>query len=156
MSRYRIELLAKHRRNDFSSGSPELDGYLLERASQDMRRRVASCFVAVDDANAITGFYTVAATSVALEKLPVEWGKRLPRYPAVPAVLLGRLAVAEIYQGNGLGGLLVADAMLRATQSEVMAHALVVDAKDERATRFYGHLGFEQMDDAGRRLIRRL
>ena len=156
MSHYRIDLLAKHNREKFTCGSPELDRYLRERATQDMRRRIASCFVAVDDADGIAGFYTLAATSVALEKLPAEWSKRLPRYPAVPAVLLGRLAVANNYQGKGLGGILVADAMLRVAQSEIMAHALVVDAKDESATRFYGHLGFEHMEDQGRRLIRRL
>ena len=156
MSRYRIELLSRQSRDDFVCGSPELDRYLRERAMQDMRRRVASCFVAVDDADGIAGFYTIAATSVALELLPAEWEKRLPRYPAVPAVLLGRLAVASAHHGKGLGGLLVADALLRAAQSEIMAHALVVSAKDENAVRFYGHLGFEHMDDDGRKLIRRL
>ena len=156
MSRYRIELLARHKRDNFACGSPELDLYLRERAAQDMRRRVASCFVAVDGANGIAGFYTIAATSIALELLSAEWEKRLPRYPAVPAVLLGRLAVGSAHQGEGLGGLLVADALLRAAQSEVMAHALVVSAKNESTSRFYGHLGFEEIDDDGRRLICRL
>lgn len=156
MRRYRIELLGKHQRDSFTCGAPDLDRYLCERATQDMRRRVAACFVAVDDDEGIVGFYTIAATSVALERLPAEWRKHLPRYPVVPAVLLGRLAMASSQQGRGLGGLLVADAMKRAVQSEIMAHAMVVDAKDQAAARFYGHLGFERIDDAGRRLIRRL
>jgi GNAT superfamily N-acetyltransferase len=156
MSRYRIELLAKHNRDGFICGSTELDRYLRERATQDMRRRVASCFVAVDDDDAIAGFYTIAATSLALDQLPAGWSKRLPRYPVMPAVLLGRLAVADTHRGRGLGGLLVADAILRAARSEVMAHALVVDAKDQSAAEFYRHLGFEYVDDDGRRLIRAL
>lgn len=156
MSRCRIGLLAGHQRDSFTCGSTDLDRYLRERALQDMRRRVASCFVAVDDGGEIVGFYTLSATSVALEQLPAEWSKHLPRYPVVPAVLLGRLGVASTHQSRGLGGVLVADAMKRAVQSEIMAHAMVVDAKDPAASRFYGHLGFEHIDDAGRRLIRRL
>ena len=156
MSQYRIELLAKQDRKAFVSGTPELDTYLRTRASQDMRRRVASCFVAVDDLNAIAGFYTLAATSLVFDGLDADHARRLPRYPAIPAVLLGRLAVGLNHRGNGLGGALVADALLRATRSEVMAYAMVVDAKDEPVARFYTHLGFERLGDDKRRLIRAL
>ncbi len=156
MSQYRIELLGKHARGQFECGSPDLDNYLQERASQDMRRRVASCFVALDDTGAVAGYYTLAATSLVLDQLSHERAKRLPRYPAVPAVLLGRLAVALTHQGHRLGGALVADALMRAARSEVMAYALVVDAKDEAAARFYSHLGFERLGDDPRRLIRGL
>ena len=143
-------------RKAFASGSPELDDYLRTRASQDMRRRVTSCFVAVDVADAVAGFYTLAATSLVLDELSADHAIRLPHYPAIPAVLLGRLAVALSHQGKRLGGALVADALLRATRSEVMAYAMVVDAKDEPAARFYAHLGFERLGDDKRRLIRAL
>ena len=164
MSHYRIELLARHKRDNFACGSPELDSYLRERAAQDMRRRVASCFVALDDsgddsgddAGAIAGYYTLAATSLVLDQLADERAKRLPRYPAIPAVLLGRLAVALTHQGKRLGGALVADALLRASRSEVMAYAMVVDAKDESAARFYADLGSERLGDDRRRLLRAL
>ena len=153
---YRIELLAAHDRSAFASGSDALDRYLQQQAKQDMRRRVASCFVAVDVAGAIAGFYTIAASSLVLDLLPAEQAKRLPRYPTVPAVLLGRLAVAHAHQGKRLGGALVADAILRATRAEVMAYAMIVDAKDETAVRFYQHLGFERLGDNQRRLVRAL
>ena len=143
-------------RKAFASGSPELDDYLRTRASQDMRRRVSSSFVAVDDDKIVAGFYTIAATSLVLDGLSVDHAIRLPRYPAIPAVLLGQLAVALTHQGKRLGGALVADALLRATRSEVMAYAMVVDAKDEPAARFYAHLGFEWLGDDKRRLIRAL
>ena len=156
MTRYRIELLAKHDRTNFACGSPELDSYLRERASQDMRRRVASCFVALDDRDTIAGYYTLAATSLLFDQLPEERAKRLPRYPAVPAVLLGRLAIALRHQGKRLGGALVADALQRASRSDVMAYAMVVDAKDMAAEGFYAHLGFESLADQPRRLIRAL
>ena len=156
MSQYRIELLRGQDRKAFASGSPELDDYLRTRASQDMRRRVASCFVAMDNTNVVAGFYTLAATSLVLDGLSADHAKRLPRYPTVPAVLLGRLAVALNHQGKRLGGALVADALLRASRSEVMAYAMVVDAKDEPAARFYEYLGFERLADDDRRLVRAL
>ncbi len=153
---YRIELLDTHDRAAFHSGSEPLDRYLRERAKQDMRRRVASCFVALDEANAIAGFYTIAASSIVLDRLPPESIRRLPRYPVVPAVLLGRLAVAQSHQGRRLGAALVADALLRATRAEIMAYAMIVDAKDDAAVRFYEYLGFARLADDGQRLIRAL
>ena len=156
MSAYRIELLGAQDRSAFVSGSDALDRYLREQAKQDMRRRVASCFVAVDHDGIVAGYYTIAATSLILDKLSPERAKRLPRYPSIPAVLLGRLAVAQAHQGKRLGGALVADALLRATRAEVMAYAMVVDAKDEQAVRFYEHLGFERLGGDPRKLIRSL
>ena len=153
---YRIQLLGTHDRAAFASGSKALDRYLQQQAKQDMRRRVASCFVAVDAGGEIAGFYTIAAPSLVLDLLPAEQAKRLPRYPTVPAVLIGRLAVAKAHQGKRLGGALVADAILRATRAEVMAYAMIVDAKDDAAVGFYEHLGFARLRDDQRRLIRAL
>lgn len=156
MSQYRIERLDRHDRSRFDCGSPELDRYLRERAMQDMRRRVTSCFVAVDQDEEVAGFFTLAATSLPVDQLSAERAKRLPRYPVVPAVLLGRLAVALAHQGRQLGGALVADAILRASRSEAMAYAMIVDAKDDSAARFYAHLGFERLGDDTRRQLRSL
>ncbi len=153
---YRIELLSTQDRSAFASGSEALDRYLQQQAKQDMRRRVASCFVAVDATGAIAGFYTIASSSLVLDLLPAEQAKRLPRYPTIPAVLLGRLAVAQSHQGKRLGGALVADALLRATRAEIMAYAMIVDAKDDAAVRFYQHLDFTRLVDDQRRLIRSL
>ena len=157
MSGYRVESLGKsHDRKAFVCGSVPLEHYFRELATQDMRRRLAFCFVAVADDGVVAGFYTLAATSVALDGLPAERVKQLPRYPSIPAVLLGRLAVATAHQSKGLGGALVADALLRVGRSEVTGHLMVVDAKDETAVRFYERLGFERLPDGAARLVRRL
>jgi hypothetical protein len=66
----------------------------------------------------------------------------MPRYPNVPAVRMGRLAVDQNFKGQGLGAALLADALRRATTAEIAAYALVVDAKDLAAAEFYAHHGF--------------
>jgi GNAT superfamily N-acetyltransferase len=111
------------------------------------------CFVAVDAVtDEVAGFYTLTATSIELAALAPEITKKLPRYPLVPAALLGRLAVARAYQGHGLGGILVGDALLRTARAELGVFALLVDAKDENARRFYEHHGFTLLPGKVRRL----
>jgi GNAT superfamily N-acetyltransferase len=141
-----------HDRDAFVCGSDVLDRYLRERASQDVRRRVAGCFVAVADDGKIVGYYTLAATSVSLDALPLELSKRLPRYAAVPAMLMGRLAIALSHQGKRLGSALILDAVTRIDRLGVGAFALVVDAKDDRAKMFYETNGFVSLPDEERRL----
>jgi GNAT superfamily N-acetyltransferase len=139
-----IELLSGHDRSAFASGAAPLDRYLREQASQDARRLVANCFVAIEPGtNVIAGYYTLAATSVRAGDLPDEIVRRLPRYPLLPAALVGRLAVDQRFQGLGLGSVLLADAALRAFKGDVKAFALIVEAKDANAVGFYRHNGFQ-------------
>ncbi|MDR1854064.1 MAG: GNAT family N-acetyltransferase [Azoarcus sp.] len=133
---------ATHDRAVFSCGAPALDRYLREQATQDIRRRAASCFVALSQETRIAGYYTVSSAGVALVDLPDATRKRLPRYPVVPAVRMGRLAVDQSFQGQRLGGTLLVDAMRRAARSEIAAAVMVVDAKDAHAADFYRHHGF--------------
>jgi GNAT superfamily N-acetyltransferase len=151
---FRIEPLSRdHDRPGFVSGSHALDRYFREQASQDIKRRIATCFVAVSvTAREVAGYYTLTAASVALDALAPEIAKRLPRHPVVPAVLLGRLAVARHYQGQGLGGILLADALTRTARAELGVFAMVVDAKDNAAQRFYEHYGFTLLPGEMRRL----
>ncbi|MPQ67809.1 MULTISPECIES: GNAT family N-acetyltransferase [unclassified Pseudomonas] len=139
---------AAHDRTTFSSGSAPLDRYVREQVTQDVRRRVAACFVAVADDQRIAGYYTLASASLLLADLPANVGKKLPRYPTVPAVRMGRLAVDQAFKGHGLGGALLADALDRAARSEIAAYALMVDAKDEGAAAFYRHHGFIPLPDS--------
>jgi GNAT superfamily N-acetyltransferase len=138
---------AEHDRTTFSCGSPPLDRYLQQQVTQDIRRRVTACFVALASEQHIAGYYTLASASLLLADLPVSVSKKLPRYPTVPAVRMGRLAVDQAYKGQGLGGALLADALDRAARSEIVAYALIVDAKDESAAAFYRHHGFIALPD---------
>lgn len=139
---------APHDRAGFHSDSEPLNRYLREQVTQDIRRRVAACFVALADDRRIAGYYTLASASLLLADLPAGVARKLPRYPTVPAVRLGRLAVDHAFQGQGLGGALLADAIDRAVRSEIAAFALVVDAKSEVAAAFYRHHGFIALPDS--------
>jgi GNAT superfamily N-acetyltransferase len=152
---FRLETLGpSHARNAFCCGVEVLDRYLATQANQDVRRRVSACFVAVEvTSGKVAGFYTLAASSVPVSDLPADLSKRLPRYPSVPVARVGRLAIDQAFQGQKLGGALLADAALRAARSEVAVYALIVDAKDEAAVAFYRHHGFEPFGGNGRQLF---
>ena len=139
---------AVHDRATFNSGAEPLDRYLRKQVTQDIRRRVAACFVALEGEKRIAGYYTLASASLLLADLPASTGKKLPRYPTVPAVRMGRLAVDQAFKGKGLGGALLADALDRAARSEIAAYALMVDAKDGAAVAFYRHHGFIALPDS--------
>lgn len=143
---------AAHTREAFDSGVDALDRYLRQQATQDQRRRVSSCFVALDG-ECIAGYYTLASASVALGDLPQLVARRLPRYPTVPAVRMGRLAVDLAYRGRGLGAALLADALERVLRADIAAWALLVDAKDDAAVAFYQHHGFMAFADIPRTLF---
>ncbi|WP_323028604.1 GNAT family N-acetyltransferase [Castellaniella defragrans] len=143
-----VLLDSTHNRAAFNSESEPLNRYLQTQASQDVRRRVAACYVALADDQRIAGYYTVASSSVLLTDLPANIGKKLPRYPTVPAVRMGRLAVDQAFKGQGLGGALLADALDRAARAEIAAFAMMVDAKDDAASAFYQHHGFIALPDS--------
>lgn len=152
---FRLEPLGpSHERGGFSCGVALLDQYFTSQASQDVRRRVSACYAAVEvRSGTVAGFYTLAAGSVPLSDLPPDLTRRLPRYPAVPVARIGRLAIGKAFQGQKLGGALLADAAVRAARSEVAVFALIVDAKDTAAAEFYRHHGFEPIGGNDRQLI---
>jgi ribosomal protein S18 acetylase RimI-like enzyme len=149
----RFEALGAHDRRAFSSGIAELDRYFHQQVTQDIRRRVTSCFVAVTADDAIAGYYTLASGSIPIAELPPELARRLPRYPTLPAVRIGRLAVDAKFRGQGFGRLLLWDATLRALRAEQANFTLLVDAKDDAAVAFYRHHGFVSFATAPRVLF---
>lgn len=141
-------------RTGFGSTIEALDRYFHLQVGQDIRRRVAACFIAVEQASdAIAGFYTLSAADIAMTLLPPELVGRLPRYPTLPAARLGRLAVDRRFTGQKLGSALLADAVLRAAASEVAVHAMIVDAKNAAAEAFYRHHGFAGYGSAPGKLM---
>jgi predicted GNAT family N-acyltransferase len=155
-SEYRIEPLSpSHDRTAFRSGVLELDEYFHHQAGQDARRRIAAPFVLVDVHGSILGYYTLSAYSIRLDALPNVISKRLPRYPLIPATLLGRLAVSAACRGQRLGRFLLMDALHRSWRNttEVASVGVVVEALDDAARSFYLHHEFIPLLDHPNRLF---
>ncbi|MGQ0457779.1 MAG: GNAT family N-acetyltransferase [Hyphomicrobium sp.] len=152
-----IEPLGKHDRAVFLCEEESLTRYLKEQASQDAKRRVAAPFVAVteDDRKTVVGYYTLSATNVELKDVPDNLARQLPRYPLVPATLLGRLARDQSLKGMGLGEFLLLDAIHRAVahSTEIASAAIIVDAINAKAVSFYKHFNFMTLADRPDRLF---
>ena len=149
-----IELLADHDRENFSCGTEPLDRYFKSQVTQDVRRHVTNCFVALEvETRIIAGYYTIAAASIPTPDLPEVVTKKLPRYPSLPAIRVGRLALDLRFQGKGLGGALLADAVARGQRAEAAAFAILVDAKDDAGVAFYEHHGFQRLTSPPRSLF---
>jgi predicted GNAT family N-acyltransferase len=145
----------KHDRAAFSCGVPAMDAYLHKQARQDLKKRVAAPFVITPDGKTIAGYYTLSQYAVKLDAVPDELVRKLPKYPMVPATLIGRLAVDSKFRGQGLGETLLMDALKRSLRSskELASAAVVVDAIDEAAAAFYKKYGFIPLPKIERRLF---
>jgi ribosomal protein S18 acetylase RimI-like enzyme len=141
-----IEPLGKqHDRSAFTSGQPDIDDWFHRRASQDERRNIARVFVAMDHERSVIGFYSLSSYTLTVDDLPADLARRLPRYDAIPAARIGRLARDERVRGQGVGELLLADAVRRilGAARSVAVFAIVVDAKNDPAVGFYRRFGFQ-------------
>jgi ribosomal protein S18 acetylase RimI-like enzyme len=132
------EALAKHDRSAFTSGNERIDVYFRQTVSQDVKRGYAACYVLVERASAkIAGFYTMSSHSIALTELAPDLARKLPRYPSVPAALIGWLGRDASFRGQRVGTLLLADAITRLATAPIGIHALCADAIDDAAAAFY-------------------
>ena len=152
---FRLERLgAAHDRSAFHCGEEALDRYFQTQATQDVRRHIANCFVAVEVVTGmVAAYYTLSSASIPVVDFPPEETKRLPRYPSLPAVRIGRLAVDHRFQGRGLGAVMLADAAHRAMQDDAAAYTLLVDGKNDGAVAFYRHQGFRPLVSQPRTLF---
>jgi ribosomal protein S18 acetylase RimI-like enzyme len=143
-ARFAIEPLAKaHKRTDFTCGNDRIDIYFRETVSQDVKRKYATCFIAREIAtDRVAGFYTLSSSNVPLTEVPELLAKKLPRYPTVPAVLIGWLGRHSDYAGQGLGEALLFDAIKTVATAPIGAHAIFADAIDDQAAAFYVAFGF--------------
>ena len=144
-----------HRRDGFDCGEESLNNYLHKQASQDLKKKVSTTFVLIDTPQPhILGYYTLSAFTVSVSEIEESLAKKLPRYPQLPATLLGRLAVDIAQQGQKLGELLLIDALARSlrTTTQVASVAVVVDALNEEALNFYIKYGFKAYKHAPMKL----
>ncbi len=145
-----------HDKKNFVCGKELLDNYLHTQAKQDVKRKLSACFI-LSEGKAVKGYYTLSSTTIQRDLLPQEIIKKLPpSYKDLPAILLGRLAVDRRYHGQGLGELLLIDALKRSYDTSVTSigsMAIIVDPIDEDAVKFYKKYGFILLPDSGKMFI---
>lgn len=152
MAEWRVERIDRsHHRADFRSGQASLDSFLHTLVMQYDKRGIGRTYVALQgDDKRVWGYYTLAAGAVSFQNLSAPGGKKLPRHP-VPVALLARLAVDRTVQGQGLGRLLLMDALHRCLvlSADMGIFAVEVQAIDDTAKSFYEKYGFVGLlDDA--------
>ena len=151
-------LSAHHPRKSFTCGTDPLDNFIRDYALQNQKRHISRTFVAVPNAKligpnkTIAGYYTLVSGHVSCKDLPNDY--KHPSYP-VSIARVARLAVAIERQGQGIGSYLLYDAfqkILRAAET-IGIYAVVVDAKNEQAKKFYQQYGFDCLQQSGLTLI---
>jgi len=129
---------ASHHRDGFDCGKQPFTDFLKQFAGQYEKRNLARTFVAVRQyEKKILGYYSLASGAVRFESMPETAAKKLPRHP-VPVAVLARLAVDLTEKGQGLGRLLIGDALTRCVSlsDQLGIHAVFVEAIDDEAVRF--------------------
>jgi len=153
-----IELLdKKHNRKDFDCGKELLNEYLKTQAGQDVKRKLSVCFVLADnETKIIQGYYTLSNSSIPLSSFSEQIQKKLPKsYKSIPTTLLGRLAIDKEYQGNGIGKILLIDALKRSygISNEIGSFGIIVDPIDDEAKGFYQKYDFIELPDSKKMFI---
>lgn len=144
MTGFYSEALGKHDRAAFTSGNDRIDAYFRQTVSQDVKRGYAACYVLVEKAtDKLAGFYTLSSHSIPLTELAADLAKKLPRYPSVPAVLIGWLGRDISFRGQHVGSMLLADAITRLAAAPIGIHAICADAIDDAAAAFYREHQFQ-------------
>jgi len=131
-----------HNKEKFSCGKDLLDIYIKKQATQDIKRKLAACFVLKEkETNYIKGYYTLSNSSIHFDNLPLT--------------LIGRLAVDKIYQGQGIGKILLVDALRRSYElsKQIGSFAVIVDPLDKDAELFYLKYGFIKLPDSGKMFL---
>lgn len=146
---------SRHAVKSFDCGQPTLDRWLVQYASQGQRRGTSRTFVAVGDAGNVVGYYTLVAGIVKRASATAAVAAGTSAHFPIPVCLLARLAVDRRAQARGLGSRLLLDALARAlaASNEVGMRAVVVNAIDEDAARFYRQFDFEPVDADGLTLM---
>ena len=140
-----------HNRNAFECEEQQLTDYIKKQVSQDIKKKLAVCFVAIDSDNNVIGYYTLSSESLGREQIPDKYLKKVPQNYNAPVILLGRLARNITAKGTGLGEHLLLDALFRAftlSEESIGAMAVIVDPMNQFAIKFYEKYGFEQLPDS--------
>jgi len=157
---YQTENLeSSHHREDFYCGKEPLDSYIKRQASQDVKRKLAVCFVIIqieDNLDKVKGYYTLSIDGISRDLIPTKFQKKFPKtYQSIPTTLIGRLARDKNFNGKRVGEFLLLDALYKChiSAKSIASFAVVVDPIDEEAVSFYEKYGFELLPDSERMFL---
>jgi predicted GNAT family N-acyltransferase len=140
-----------HNRKAFECEEQQLTDYIKKQVSQDIKKKLAVCFVAIDSDINVIGYYNLSSESLGREQIPDKYLRKVPQNYNAPVILLGRLARNITAKGTGLGEHLLLDALFRAftlSDESIGAMAVIVDPMNQFAIKFYKKYGFEQLPDS--------
>lgn len=150
-----IRFERKYNRDNFDCGKVSLNNYIQRNVTKDVKNGSCTCFVILDEEENVIGYYTLSSESIPLESAPEVFRKKI-KYPYVPVILLGRLALDKRFFGKGLGKTLLVNALkkcLYIANNHIGSVAVVVDPLDDEARQFYKKYGFIHLQDSGRMII---
>lgn len=150
-----VLLNSTHKKEQFDCSNKALNRYLHVQASQDVKRKLAVCFVMADANHLVQGYYTLSASSIPNDLLPTEIKKKLPPYKNMPVTLLGRLAVDNNHKRKKVGSFLLMDALQKSSRAShtIGSMAVVVDPIDDDARSFYAKWEFVDLPGSGKMFI---
>lgn len=151
-----VPLEATHKKSEFDCGNELLTSYFKNQANQDVKRLLSRCFVIIDNDNGVKGYYTISSSSINRDLIPENIKSKLPRsYTDIPVILLGRLARDNKHKGDGIGEILLLDALKRCydVSLNLGCMAVIVDPIDEKAKDIYLKYGFILLPDSNRMFI---
>lgn len=136
----------QHPRKPFKCGEGLVDDWLLTKALQNQDKHLSVTKVLLDGNGAIAGYYTLASGQIDFGDLPVEVAGKLPRR-MLPVAVLAWLGVSSEHQSQGLGRLLLAQALRDCHEAgKTFAFiAVILDCISEPAKAFYQHYNFEEL-----------
>jgi GNAT superfamily N-acetyltransferase len=149
-------LNSSHNKKAFNCGVESLNRYLTQQAGQDAKKGVTITYALTPiNSNLVIGYYSLASSSIDVTLLPENIAKKLPRYSLLPATLLGRFAVDQHYQGKQIGRMLLLNAIKQSfiSSKKIGSVAIVVDAKNHHATKFYQQHGFKNFPHQQNKLL---
>lgn len=151
---FREHLTDRHDLSRFFSGNDLLDRWLQQQARRSQVMGTARTYVLIEDVEELVAYYSLIPHVVRREDVPAKVGHGSP--DVIPAILIARLAVAQRYQGRGIGSTALIDALGTALSGiiEVGGRLVVVDAIDESAEAYYRHHGFTSTGQPGRLVVR--
>lgn len=144
----------RHDRTAFSCGVEQVDNYFSKTAKKLANADNVRIHVMSAPDGSVIGFHAINAHAIDYQDLPKRYARNRPAHGSIPAAFLSMIGVDHRYAGQGYGGDLLVDALLRITRAaqQVGIAVVVLDVLDdgkpdlvERRMKLYAGYGFQPL-----------